>query len=162
MGTQLDQESTGVDFGIGYSNRYSNNGASMARILCATLIKQCVFNCFLNYFLFTLTARVARPNYYLFNRDRAGGSPVFFFLSSMAVRVVLDVHVRDSVHVARWNTYKKTTMFQGKFSPIFWIVVSRREHSNKGNGAPRCGCALEMSLSCCMCEHMETAQSLWR
>ena len=27
-------------------------------------------------------------------------------------------------------------------------------------GAPRCGGAQEMSMSCCMCEPMETAQSL--
>ena len=31
---------------------------------------------------------------------------------------------------------------------------------NRGIGAPRCGGALEMSISCCMCEPMETAQSL--
>ena len=32
--------------------------------------------------------------------------------------------------------------------------------SNRGIGAPRCGGALEMSMSSCMCEPMETAQSL--
>ena len=29
-----------------------------------------------------------------------------------------------------------------------------------GSGASRCGGTLEMSMSCCMCEPMETAQSL--
>ena len=35
-------------------------------------------------------------------------------------------------------------MSQGKLSPIFWVVVFRREWcSNRANGAPRCGGALE-------------------
>ena len=46
----------------------------------------------------------------------------------------------------RCHTDKMTTMSQGKLSPIFV-------------GAPRCGGALEMSMSC-MCEPVETAQSL--
>ena len=51
-------------------------------------------------------------------------------------------------------------MSHGKLSPIFWIVDFERErYSNIG--APRFGGALAMSMSSCMCEPMETAQSLW-
>ena len=64
------QSWVGVNFGISHSNRYSNNGAPIAMILCATVIKQCVFDCF----LFTETARLARPELLSFYRDRAGGS----------------------------------------------------------------------------------------
>ena len=41
-------------------------------------------------------------------------------------------------------------MSQVKLLPIFWIVVYRREWcSNRANGAPRCGGASEISISCC-------------
>ena len=63
----------------------------------------------------------------------------------------------------RCKTNKMTTMSHEKLSSIFCIVLFRRErYSNEGIGAPRCGGAKEIPMSCCMCEPMETAQSLWR
>ena len=52
------------------------------------------------------------------------------------------------------------TMPEGKLSPIFWIVVFRRGRSNRGIGAPTCGGAKEMFMSCSMCG--DCTQSLWR
>ena len=46
---------TDTDVILDCSNRYSNNGAPIAMILCAKLKKQCVSICFSNYFLFTVT-----------------------------------------------------------------------------------------------------------
>ena len=52
-------------------------------------------------------------------------------------------------------------MSQGKLPPNLWMVIFRRDvHQMKVNGAPRCGGALEIPMSCCMCEPTETAQSL--
>ena len=138
-------------------------------VTSTTLMKQCVFICFPNYFLFTVTAQVARPNFFLstvtarvarpilvFYRDRAGGSRC--------------ACVHDSVHVAPggaqktcWNTYERQRCLRGNyrqfvgssFSDVNGIHTEGSEH--RGVEAP-----WEMSMSCCMCEPMETARSLWR
>ena len=51
-------------------------------------------------------------------------------------------------------------MSQGKLSPIWRSRCVTLTVLCRGNGAPRREDALEMSMSCCMCEPMETAQSL--
>ena len=62
----------------------------------------------------------------------------------------------------RWNTHQRPLCLSGSYRQFFCrIVVFRRERcSNRGIGATRCGGAIETPMSCCMCEPMETAQSL--
>ena len=51
-------------------------------------------------------------------------------------------------------------MTQGKLSPMWRSRYLTLTVLCRGNGAPRREDALEMSVSCCVCEPMETAQSL--
>ena len=143
------------DFGMTCSNRYINNGAPIAMILCATLSKQCVFNCFPNYFLFSVTARMALFRLFFFPPWPRGWLPM-----CMCAWFCTCGDRRGGKHAL--EHLQKTTMSQGKLSPIFWVVFRRERYSNRGIGALQCGGALEMSMSCCMCEFVETARSLWR
>ena len=48
----------------------------------------------------------------------------------------------------RWDTCRRQLCLGVNLSPIFWIVVLRRErYSNKGVGAPKCGGAQEMKTA---------------
>ena len=58
----------------------------------------------------------------------------------------------------RAGTLTKTTVSQEEFLPFFWMMVFCSErYSNRGSAF---GGALEIPMSRCMCEPMETAQSM--
>ena len=80
-----------------------------------------------------------------------------------SVHVFACVSVRDSVQGAEKRV--ETVTIDNCVSDEIVSNFSECAFSDvrsKGNGAPRCRGALEMSTSCCRCEPMETAPSLWR
>ena len=50
-------------------------------------------------------------------------------------------------------------MSQVELPPIWYRGFHTRTLSDEGNGAPGCGGASEIPMSCCVCELMETAPS---
>ena len=76
--------------------------------------------------------------------------------------------MRDSVQVApcgaentHWNIHKRHLRLRGNYRQFFESSFSDVNGvQTERTDAPRCGGALEISMSCCMCEPLETAQSL--
>ena len=57
-----------------------------------------------------------------------------------------------------FETRTENSHLSGKITVFFSCLVNGFQAQE--TGAPRCGGAREIPMSCCMCEHVETAQSL--